>query len=86
MLSLNDILTSLQQGVQGINNLSANVSTLNATVSAVNNTIKTTFPQAGALSATATTGALTYSSSQPATFLTVITSSGGTYKVPLFNP
>jgi hypothetical protein len=71
MASLTDILTSLQQGVQALNNLSTQIAT--------------TFPQAGALSTSATAGAATLTSSQPAAFLTVITSSGGTYKVPLFN-
>jgi len=71
MASLTDILTSLQQGVQALNNLTSQIAT--------------TFPQAGALSTAATAGAATLTSSQPAAFLTVITSSGGTYKVPLFN-
>jgi hypothetical protein len=71
MASLADILTSLQQGVQALNNLSTQIAT--------------TFPQAGALSTSATTGTATLTSSQPAAFLTVITSSGGTYKVPLFH-
>ena len=71
---LGDILQTLQQGVQAINNLSVQ--------------IKTTFPlpQGTALSTSATTGAITYNSSQPSQFLTIITSSGGTYKVPLFLP
>jgi hypothetical protein len=71
MASLTDILTSLQQGVQALNNLSTQIAT--------------TFPQAGALSTSAVIGTATLTSSQPAAFLTVITSSGGTYKVPLFN-
>lgn len=69
--SLTDILVSLQQGVRAINGLTT--------------AITATFPQAGALSTSATTGAATLTSSQPAAFLTVVTSSGGTYKVPLFN-
>lgn len=69
--SLTDLLQSLQQGVQALNNLTT--------------VIQTTFPQAGALSTSATTGTATLTSSQPAAFLTVVTSSGGTYKVPLFN-
>jgi len=67
---LGDLLQTLQQGVQAINNLDT--------------TISTTFPQAGALSTSATTGAITFSSSQPVAFLSVTTSSGGVYKVPLF--
>jgi len=69
--SLTDLLQSLQQGVQAINNLAV--------------VITATFPQAAALSTSATTGAATLTSSQPAAFLTVITSSGATYKVPLYN-
>lgn len=70
--SLTDLLSALQQGVQAMNNLTAQ--------------IKTTFPQAGALSTSATTGSVVYNSSQPSAFLTVTVSSGGTYKVPLFSP
>jgi len=70
--SLTDLLQSLQQGVQAINDLSV--------------VIKNTFPQAGALSTSATTGTATLTSSQPAAFLAVVTSSGGTYKTPLYNP
>lgn len=70
MASLSDILQSLQQGVQAVNNLTI--------------VIQTTFPQAGALSTAATAGTITFTSSQAAAFLTVITSSGGTYKVPLY--
>ena len=69
---LTDILSALQNAVSGLN--------------ALTKQIATTFPQAAALSTSATTGLVTYNSSQPATFLTVITSSGATYKVPLFNP
>ena len=69
---IGDLLQSLQQGVQAINNLTIQ--------------IKNTFPSVSALSTSATTGAITFSSSQPSQFLTVVTSSGGTYKVPLFLP
>jgi len=73
MLSLNDILTSLQQGVQAINNL--------------NITLQKVFPQATALSTgSGAAGSITFSSSQPAAFQSIISSSGGTYKVPLYNP
>lgn len=67
---IGDMLQTLQQGVQAINNLTIQ--------------IKTTFPQASALSTSAVTGTITYNSSQPAAFLSVTTSSGGVYKVPLF--
>lgn len=69
---ITDILTALQNAVNAINNL--------------NSTLKTVFPQASALSTSATAGAITFNSSQPATFLTVTTSSGATIKVPGYNP
>ncbi len=69
--SLTDLLTSLQQGVQAINNLASQIAE--------------TFPQASALSTSATSGTATLTSSQPATFLTVTTSSGATFKVALYN-
>ena len=71
MASLTDVWSALQNGVQAVQTL--------------NTTLKSFFPQVSALSTTATTGAISYSSSQPVAFLTVITSSGGTYKVPLFS-
>jgi hypothetical protein len=67
-----DILQTLQQGVQGINNLATQ--------------IKTTFPQVSATSTSVTAGTIVFTSSEAALFLTVITSSGGTYKVPLYLP
>lgn len=67
-----DLLQSLQQAVVAINALTAQV--------------KATFPQMSALSTSATAGAITFASSQPSQFLTVVTSSGGTYKTPLYLP
>lgn len=71
-ISLTDLLTTMQQGVVAINTLVTQ--------------IKNTFPQVAALSTSATTGSVSFNSSQPAQFLTVVTSSGGTYKTPLYNP
>ena len=68
---LGDILQTLQQGVQAMNNLREQIST--------------TFPQASAVSTSATTGTATLTSSQPAAFLSVTTSSGATFKVALYN-
>lgn len=69
--SLNDLLAAMQNGVQAMNALTAQVAA--------------TFPQASALSTSAATaGAITFTSSQAAAFLTVITSSGATYYVPLY--
>jgi hypothetical protein len=69
---LGDLLQTMQQGVQAINNLTTQ--------------IRTTFPNISTLSTSATTGAVSFNSSQPSQFGTVTTSSGGTYKVPLFLP
>ena len=69
---IGDLLQTMQQGVQAINNLTTQ--------------IRTTFPNISALSTSATTGAITFNSSQPSQFGTVTTSSGGTYKVPLYLP
>lgn len=71
-VGLSDLLGSMQQGVLAVNGLISQ--------------IKSTFPQVSALSTSATTGTVTFNSSQPATFLTIITSSGASMKIPLFNP
>jgi hypothetical protein len=71
MSSLTAIFTALQNGVQAINSLSQ--------------TLSQVFPGATAVSTSATVGTLTFSSSQPAGFMTVISSSGGTYKIPIYN-
>lgn len=64
-----DILTALQNAVQAINNL--------------NTTMGRVFPQAGASSSLApAAGTITFTSSQAAIFLSVLTSSGGTYRIP----
>ncbi len=67
--SLTDILTALTDGVQAINGLKA--------------ALQAVFPQASTTStAAATAGTITYTSSQAAIFISVLTSSGGTYKIP----
>lgn len=69
--SLTEILTALQNGVQAINKL--------------NTTLGTIFPQTTALSTTAAVaGTITFTSSQAVVFLSVTTSSGGIYKIPLY--
>jgi hypothetical protein len=70
-VSLTEIMTTLQNGVQAIRELTTQISA--------------TFPQATALSTSATTGVISFSSSQPETFLTVISASGATFKVALYN-
>ncbi len=70
--SLSDILTSLQNGVTAANSL--------------NQTIARVFPGATALSTTipSSVGALTFTSSQPKGFISVITSSGFAGKIPIY--
>ena len=72
MASLDLILTALQNGVTAIQSL--------------NSQLALVFPQATAVSTTAATaGTITFTSSQAAGFLSVVTSSGATYKVPLYS-
>lgn len=69
--SLMEILATLQNGVTAINNL--------------NGTLRGVFPQVTATSTTAATaGTITFTSSQAALFLSITTSSGANYKVPLY--
>lgn len=72
MIGMDSILDTLQQAVSAIRDMTTQ--------------IKTTFPQVSALSTSATVGTVSFNSSQPSQFLTVITSSGGTYKTPLYLP
>jgi len=67
-----DILQSFQQLVQG--------------VQTINTTIKSIFPQVttSSTSAPATTGSITFTSSEASGFLLVTTSSGATVKVPFY--
>jgi hypothetical protein len=69
---LGDLLQTMQQGVQAINNLTIQ--------------IKTTFPQAttSSTSAPATAGTITFTSSQATGFLLVTLSSGATVKMPFY--
>lgn len=67
--SLADILASLQNGVVAIRSVATSLSNV--------------FPQATATSSIApAAGTLTFSSSQPSIFISVLTSSGGIYKIP----
>lgn len=69
---IGDLLQSLQQGVQAVNNLTVKIGTI--------------FPQvtASSTSAPATLGTVTFTSSQAAQFMLVTTSSGFTGKVPIY--
>jgi len=66
------ILTALQNGVTAINNLAIQLANI--------------FPQTTATSTLASTavGPITFASSQASSFLSVTTSSGGVYKIPLY--
>ena len=70
--SLSDILSALQNGVNGLN--------------ALTKTISQVIPGATALSTTApsSVGAITFTSSQPKGFISVITSSGYAGKLPIY--
>lgn len=69
---LGDLLTSLQQGVQGINNLNITLGTVFA---------RATTSSTGAPSAV---GTITFTSSQASGFLLVTLSSGVTVKLPYY--
>lgn len=71
-VGLGDILSALQNGVQAMRDLRT--------------TLGNVFPQATATSTTApAVGAVTFASSQADAFLSVQTSSGGTYKIALYS-
>lgn len=70
--SLTDIFTVLQNGVTAL--------------SAVAQSLSKSFPQVTGTSSTATVGGLTFSSSQPAGFITIVSTSGATVKIPYYNP
>lgn len=70
-ISLSEILAALQNGVTGINNLTAKIGTV--------------FPQSGTVATTlSSAGTITFTSSQVRGWLLVTTSSGGIYSVPLY--
>jgi hypothetical protein len=69
--SLSDLLSAMQNGVVAIR--------------ALNTTLATIFPQATAYSTTAATaGTITFTSSQATAFISIVTSSGATLKVPVY--
>lgn len=71
--SLTDLLSALQNGVRAINNL--------------NQTLESRLPPVTTVStSTPTAGSITFSSSQAAGYLTVVTSSGGSYLMPVYTP
>jgi len=72
MAGLTDILSALQNGVTAINSL--------------NTTLGLVFPGATTVSTTApsSAGTITFSSSQAKGYMSVISSSGGTFKIPLY--
>jgi hypothetical protein len=71
-IGLSDILSAMQNGVTAIR--------------ALQNQLALVFPQATASSTIGSTvaGTITFTSSQAVAFLSVTTSSGGVYKVPLY--
>lgn len=85
-ISLTEIMAVLQNGVEAMKDLTTQISDGVTAIDEATAQIAATFPQASALSTSATTGGISFNSSQPEAFLTVISASGGTYKVPLFLP
>jgi hypothetical protein len=69
--SLDLILSAIQNGVTAIGN--------------IGRTLSSTFPQITGTSSTATTGTCTLTSSQPAGFITVVSTAGATLKIPYYN-
>ena len=69
---IGDILTTFQQAVQALQT--------------INTSLKTVFPQAttSSTSAPATTGSITFTSSEATGFLLVALSSGATVKIPFY--
>lgn len=70
--TLTDIFTAIQNGVNALNKVAKSIST--------------SFPQVTGTSSTATVGTLTFNSSQPAGFITFVSTSGTTFKSPYYNP
>lgn len=70
--SLTDIFAVLQNGVTALGSVAKSLS--NA------------FPQVTGTSSAATVGTLSFSSSQPAGFITIVSTSGATLKLPYYNP
>lgn len=71
-VSISELMSTLQNGVTAIR--------------AVATALGNVFPQASSLSTSAATaGTITYTSSQAVAFMTVLTSTGGSYKIPLYS-
>lgn len=70
--SLTDIFTVLQNGVNALSKVAKAVST--------------SFPQVTGTSSTATVGTIVITSSLVAGFITIVSTSGTTLKIPYYNP
>lgn len=70
--SLTDVFAVLQNGVVALGSIAKSISR--------------SFPQVTGTSTSATAGAITFTSSQPAGFITLVSTSGATLKVPFYNP
>lgn len=70
MASLGDILSALLNGVQAVNGLTTQ--------------LRDSFPPITDLSTSMSAGTVTFTSSQASTFGLVQTSSGGSYRIPLY--
>lgn len=83
-----DLLSAMQNGVVAIQQLTTSLSSANASiitaVNTLNTTVATLFPRGVVTSSAPTAGGTTFTSSQAPAFLLVTTSSGATYKMPLY--
>jgi hypothetical protein len=70
--SITDLFSALQNGVVALGKIAKSIST--------------SFPQVTGTSTSATTGSVTFNSSQPVGFITIVSTSGATQKIPYFNP
>ncbi len=70
--SITDVLVAIQNGVNALNKVAK--------------ALTSAFPQVTGTSSTATVGVLTFNSSQPTTFITIVSTSGSTLKIPAYLP
>lgn len=70
--SITDLLVTVQNGVTALGKIAK--------------ALTTAFPQVTGTSSTVTVGAITFNSSQAVGFLTMLSTTGATIKVPYYNP
>ncbi len=70
--SLTDVFSALQNGVVALRSIAKSIST--------------SFPQVTGTSSTVTVGTVVFNSSQAVGFITIVSTSGATLKIPYYNP